>query len=574
MTTGLAGAISPFTNAWTTWATAPLFALAFAAGLACLVLHAAAFVRRVPHDADARRSLGVGVALFVAALALRLLWPERVHYTFNDEYEYLDHAQRLLDGGAYRLWTGPPAGVALDALAFSLFGASSGVAFLLTIVLASLTPPALDAVLRGLGVDRTVSLVAAALLVVMPLHVKHAASASIEIPSLLLLLLVLATFASLLRAPAWLGAASFATCLFLALTVRVENWALVVVLPVVAWLLRGEAQAPRAGHVALIVLAAGLAAVYVPGILDAPIRYLPWWKSRFSALELLGVNLGFFVGPDPGVRKVPILLGVVGLVAGLRRNRAATLALLWMALVLSVTFVLYGLNLGWVEEAHQPPPWGARADGHDSFRFDLLLLPAVVLLLANGIVALARAARTLLRGDRAAARWPRRTRLAVLGVGAAVLVILLAWRGEWHGSDPRAFVASSYNRRFEIKELRFLRDALSAAPHGARLYVLPPTEGVWIDGIAARPIETLPGEAAAAPGPAYVYVNGRQLAVPELRRSFEAVSGRVKLRETMHRVDAGDRFFLMAVEPPTAPGTGVPAGSPRSAVRSLRPGRA
>lgn len=543
MTTGLAGAISPYTNTWTTWATLPLFALAFAAGLACIALHAAALVRRLPRDADARRSLAVGVALFVAALALRLLWPERVHYTFNDEYEYLDHAQRLLDGGAYRLWTGPPAGVALDALAFVLFGPSTDVAFLLTIVIASLTPPALHAVLRSLGADRAVSLVAAALLVVMPLHVKHAASASIEIPSLLLLLLVIGTFAAQLRRPTWPNAATLALCLFLALTVRVENWALVVVLPVVAWLLRGEARAPRAGHVALVALAAGLAATWVPGILDAPIRYLPWWKSRFSALELLAVNLGFFVGPDPWVRKAPIVVALVGLVAGLRRNRVATLVLLWLALVLSVVFVLYGLNLGWVEEAHQPPPWGARGDGHDSFRFDVLLLPAVVLLLADGIVALARAART----NRAA-----------LGLGAVVLLVLLAWRGEWRAADPRAFVASSYNRRFEIKELRFLRDALAAAPQGARLYVLPPTEGVWIDGMAARPIAALPAEAAAASGPAYVYVNGRQLAVPDLRRSFEAVSARVKLREVEHRVDAGDRFFLMRAEP--AAGPAAPAG--------------
>lgn len=556
MTTGLAGAISPFTNAWTTWATAPLFALAFAAALACIAWHAAALVRRLPRDADARRSLAVGTALFVAALVLRLVWPQRVHYTFNDEYEYLDHAQRLLDSGTYRLWTGPPAGVALDALAFALFGPSSGVAFLLTIVLASLTPPVLDAVLRSLGTDRTVSLVAAVLLVLMPLHVKHAASASIEIPSLLLLLLVVGTFAAALRAPTWRNTVTLAVCLFLALTVRVENWALLVVLPAVAWLLRGEAHAPRAGHVAVLAVAAGLAASYVPGILDAPIRYLPWWKSRLSAPELLRVNLGFFLGPDPGVRKVPLLLAVVGLVAGWRRNRTATLVLLWMALVLSVVFVLYGLNLGWVPETHQPPPWGARADGHDSFRFDVLLLPAVVLLLANGVVALARAAGTLRRGDGAAARWPRRTRRTLLAAGVAVLLGLLAWRAEWRGSDPLAFVASPYNRGFEIKELRFLRDALSGAPRDARLYVLPPAEGVWIDGVAARPIAALPGEAAAGPVAAYVYVNGRQLAVPDLRRSFEAVSARVKLREVARRFDAGDRFFLLAVDPGGASATG------------------
>ena len=42
--------------------------------------------------------------------------------------------------------------------------------------------------------------------------------------------------------------------------------------------------------------------------------------------------------------------------------------------------------------------------------------------------------------------------------------------------------------------------------------------------------------------------------MPELRRSFEAVSGRVKLREVTHRVDAGDRFFLLQLERADAPG--------------------
>ena len=553
MTTGLAGAISPYTNALTTWVTAPLFALAFAAGLACLAAHGAALLRRLPGDAAARNSLPVSLGLFAAALALRLLWPEHTHYTFNDEYEYLDHAQRLIGSGTYRLWTGPPAGVALHALGFAAFGPSNEVAFLVTIVLASATAPVLHGLLRRLGVDPAVALVAGALLVVMPLHVKHAASASIEIPSLLLLLLALRAFVAQLRAPGWLNAVALATCLFLALTVRVENWALFAVLPVIAWLLRDEVRRPRAAQAALVALAVALAVLWLPGILDAPIRYTLWWKSRLPAAQLLLVNLGFWVGPDPALRKVPLLLAAIGLVAGLCRNRTATLALLWLALVLSVVFVLYGLNIGWIEEAHQPPPWGARGAGHDMFRFDVLLLPAVVLLLANGVVGLARAAVALLRGDGAAARWPRRTRLGVVALGAAALVALLAWRGEWRGSDPVAFVASPYNRRFEIKELRFLRDAIASVPAGARLYVLPPSEGVWIDGIAARPLATLPAEASApGAGPSFVYANGRQLAVPELRRQLDAVSAQLRLREVERRSDAGDRFFLLAVEPAAA----------------------
>ena len=73
MTTGLAGAISPFSNAWTTWATAPLFALAFAAALVCAALHAVAFARRLPDDADARSA--VGALLVALSVQLRLLAP-------------------------------------------------------------------------------------------------------------------------------------------------------------------------------------------------------------------------------------------------------------------------------------------------------------------------------------------------------------------------------------------------------------------------------------------------------------------------------------------------------------------
>ena len=80
---------------------------------------------------------------------------------------------------------------------------------------------------------------------------------------------------------------------------------------------------------------------------------------------------------------------------------------------------------------------------------------------------------------------------------------------------------------------------------------------MWVDGVTSRPVALLPDEATApGEGPAYVYVNGRQLAVPDLRRTFEALSARVKLREVAQRTDAGDRFFLLAVEPaaPSPPG--------------------
>ena len=110
-------------------------------------------------------------------------------------------------------------------------------------------------------------------------------------------------------------------------------------------------------------------------------------------------------------------------------------------------------------------------------------------------------------------------------------------------------------------ELRFLRDACRTCRAVRGSTMLPPTEGVWIDGIAARPIETLPGEAAAAPGPAYVYVNGRQLAVPELRRSFEPCRGASSCARPCTGSTRATASSLMAVEPPTAPGPACRPGA-------------
>ena len=276
MTTGLAGAISPFTNAWTTWTTAPLFALAFAAGVA---LPRAAGRRRSRAACRTTRARGARSRSASCCSSRRSRcgsgWPERVHYTFNDEYEYLDHAQRLLDdrrvppvdrsaGGRLRSY----------ALAFALLGASNGGAFLLTIVLASLTPPVLDVVLRVSASDRTVSLVAAALLVVTPLHVKHAASASIEIPSLLLLLLVLGhvrgaaartDLAQRRRARGVPLPRADGARRELGARRRCCRWS------------RGCCAARRCvrarGRWRSSLVAAALAALYLPGILDAPIRY-------------------------------------------------------------------------------------------------------------------------------------------------------------------------------------------------------------------------------------------------------------------------------------------------------------
>jgi len=543
---GLLRTLSAPANAWTTGSTWWLFLAAFVVGLACVAGRGAGFVRRLASDRDARVDAAAGATLFLLALALRVLLPERVHYTYNDEYEYLEYAQRLAATGEYRLWTGPPAGVALYAFAFALFGPWSDVAFGVTIVAASLSAPALVWTLRRLGVERAVAMLAGLLLALTPLHVKHAASASLEVLSLLAILLTVGTAVELLRTPRWGQSACFALSLLCALTVRVENWALLPLLVLLAWLLRHERARLAAPLLVPGVVSTVLAALYLPGILDAPIRYDPWWKSRLPAVPLLLANLGFWVAGDPMLRKLPLLVAGVGLVAGVARSRTATIFWLAFAALFSVAFVLYGLNVGWVEEAHQPPPWGARADGHDMLRFDVLLLPVVLFLLASGLVWLARAARSLLRGAGFAATWPAALRAATLGAALVSAVVLLATGGEWRSYHPLRHVASGYNRSFEIAELRFLRHALREH-HGA-LFVLPPAEGIWIDGVLARPLATL--DAPPADGvraQRLVYVNGRQLAVPELRQAFLAALERHRLREIVRVEDGRDRFFLFAV---------------------------
>lgn len=544
MEVGLLQALSSRTNAWTTGSTWWLFSVAALVLLFGLAWRAAAFARRAANDGGARSDALLGAGLFLVALALRLWLPDRVHYTFNDEYEYLDHAQRLLATGAYTLWTGPPAGVWAYALGFAVLGPSSGVAFLVTIFVASLTAPVLVWTLRVLGVERAVAVLAGLLLALAPLHVKHAASASLEVLSLPILLLTLGSFAELLRLPRWPQAACFAASLFFALTVRIENWALLPLLALLAWLLRGERARTRAPLLLPALAATVLAALYLPGILDAPIRYDPWWKSRLPAPSLLAANLGFWVAGDVLQRKLPLLVAGFGLFAGLARSRTATVFWVAFLALYSVVFVLYGLNVGWVEEAHQPPPWGARGGGHDMFRFNVILLPAVVYLLASGLAAGARAAGALLRGDGFAAAWRAPLRLVALGGLALAVALLAAWRGEWRSYHPLVHVASSYNRGFEIAELRFLRAAL--AGHRGTLFVLPPAEGIFVDGVAARPLAELDAPPVAASGPALVYVNGRQLAVPALRQAFLAATERHALRELVRHQDGRDRFFLFA----------------------------
>lgn len=546
--TGVAGLLRLYTDPWTTHVTWWLLSVALVAALACVVVRTPAWLRRLRTDRAARQAAIDGAATFVLALVLRLSLPPHVHYTFDDEYEYLAYAQQLAEHGRYLLSGVGPAAVYLWALGFAACGPSSEVAFAITIVAASATAPALAWLLRLLGVARLESLLAALALAIAPLHVKHAASASLEVLSLLALLLAVGSFVALLRAPGRLAAVRFALALLFALTVRAENWVLLLLLPLLA--VRSRADALRAPPLALLVpalLVALVAAVYLPGVVDVPTRTDEWWRTRLPMGALLATNLGFWTGGDVALRKLPLAVALIGLVAALRRTPRVLVFWLAFAALYSLVFALYGMNLGWVEEPHQPPPWGARAGGHDNFRFNVLLLPVAAFLVASGLGALLRAARALLRGDGRAAAWPRGARLAALAVGGAGVVALALWRDEWRSYRPLEFVASPYNRAFEIAELRFLRAALAPLPRDAALYVLPPSERVFVDGILARPLASLGKDGA---GSSYVYVNGRQLAAPQLAAAFAAAQERVPLRLLTRREVGGDRFFLLQVARP------------------------
>src|SRR5262249_35927310 len=147
----------------------------------------------------------------------------------------------------------------------------------------------------------------------------------------------------------------FTTSFFAALTTRVEDWLLLVLLPLLAWLRRSELRRPAAGQGCLVALAVVLAAAYLPGILDAPIRYDPWWKTRLSLLPLIATNFGFWVGGDAAQRKLVLLIAGVGLLAAL--STTPRVAAFWAAfwLLFSTVFALYGLNVGYTMEVHQPP---------------------------------------------------------------------------------------------------------------------------------------------------------------------------------------------------------------------------
>ena len=345
------------------------------------------------------------VLLFVGALIVRALLATRIHYTYNDEYLYLRQAAEMASTGRFSLQNQPPLLIYLYALAFTVLPTSAGTSFTITTLAGSLTAPALYGCLRSLRVERSVAILAAALLALHPLHIKHSGASSLEIVSLLFVVATVGTFARWLRDPGWWPLLSFASALFAALTTRVENFVLVPALPGLALVPGLRTRRVSGRDLGVLAATTVVAMLYLPGVLLFHESQAGWWKSELGPLALLSNNLAFWIGGALATGKLPLALLVAGMIGSWRRHRQACVTWLLLGVAYSAVYVAHGANLGYHVESAHPPYFAQRAAGHDMFRFNILLLPTVVFFTASGVVASMRFVRHRLEraGVRAAA---------------------------------------------------------------------------------------------------------------------------------------------------------------------------
>lgn len=524
---GLVHAIAGWTGAVAAAATWWLLSGALVAGLVCL----AAWVR----DA-ARRShsdpigFWIAAALFLGALLIRVLLPPWTHYTYNDEYQYLRFADELHSTGTFSLQNQPPLLIYLYAIAFSVLPTSGATTSAVTVVAGSLTAPALFGCLRRLGVDRIVATLSAVLLALHPLHVKHSGASSLEVMSLLFVVATVGTFARWRREPGLPALLSLATCLFAALTTRVENFALVPVLGGLAFAFGRGARRPGALELGALGLVVATAALYLPGVLGFHGEQADWWKSELGALALLRNNLGFWIGGALSVGKVPFLLLAAGLVGSWRTSREACVTWLALLATYSIIYVVHGVNLGYHPESAHAPYFAARAAGHDMFRFNVPLLPAIVFFTASGVVAWVRLV------DAGLSRVPARARAAVTtAVVVGLGVVLLGIGGEYRAYDPVGFLRSPYNRPIESAAFHFLQDELADAPRPIHCFTAPsPIEPFLGDGIEMLPMEN-PGEVRADTPSTFLFADSGWLSSQAGEAAVAALRTRLALEPVASR---------------------------------------
>jgi len=377
-----------------------------------------------------------------------------------------------------------------------------------------------------------VALLAAALLALHPLHVKHSGASSLEVMSLLFLVSAIGTFAQWLRGPGLLGLLSFATCLFGALTTRVENFALLPVLAGLGYLPDLRKRRPATGELAVLAAVVVLAALYLPAVLGFHGEQAGWWKSELGAGTLFWNNLAFWIGGSLTIGKVPLLLMVGGIVGSFFSARPACLTWLAVFVTYSVVYVVHGVNLGYHPESAHPAYFAAREGGHDMFRFNVTLLPAMVFFAASGVVAWIRLV------DLTLARLS--VRASPIGSGVivtAVGLLLLGIGGEYRAYDPVAFLHSSYNRPIERAEYEFLEANLAGHPPPVRCYRFRTSTDPYLgDGVEVVLADDA-DQIRVGGGTTFLYVNSAQLRIPAMRASFEQLRTRFDLESvTAERV--------------------------------------
>ncbi len=483
-----------------------------------------------------KQGLLVAAGLFLAALLVRTLVPPWTHYTYNDEYLYLRHASELRSSGAFSFANQPPMLVYIYALAFRFFPMNAHTTFAITSVVGSLTVPALYGCLRSLSVERTIAVLAAMLLLLHPLHVKHSGAGSLEVMSLLFVVSTVGSFSHWLRVPGAASLFAFAACLLAALTTRIENFVLVPILMGLGVVYRERARRPSTLELSVVAIVVAAAASYLPAILSFHDGQAGEWKSELGALGLLVNNLGFWVGGSLDIGKVPFLLLAGGVVGSWRSDRFACVTWLALLLAYSAIYVVHGVNLGYHHESGHEPYFAARAGGHDMFRFNVLLVPAIVFFTASGVVAWLRLIDWALSRVTARAAGPV-SALVLLSVGA----LLLGINGEYRAYDPLGFVRSPYNRPVERAEYAFLEAAFADLPRPVRCYTLPsPTEPFLGDGIEMIPVDG-PDEVRVEDDRTFLYVNSAQLLRPATGATFQQIVERFQLdpvaRENTGRVE-------------------------------------
>lgn len=471
--------------------------------------------------AEQRQGLLIAAILFVVALGARVVLPPWTHYTYNDEYYYLRYAYDLRTTGTAALENQPPFLTWLYALAFLVLPTTAHTTSAISAFVGSLTVPALYGCLRALAVDRVVSGLAALLLALHPLHLKHSGATSLEVVSLFWIVATIGTFARWRSRPSIGSALVLGGCLFGALTTRIENFALLPILGALAIFSPQADRRPALMQVLFLALVVGVAASYLPRILSFHGNQADWWVSELAPLTLLANNLAFWIGGSLTVGKVPFLLIAAGLVGAWRSNRVAGLTWIAILLTYSTIYVIHGVNLGYHEESTQHPFLAARAGGHDMFRFNVILLPAMAFFTASGVVAWLQLIDTTLTRLPDRARTP--TAVAILLVAGT---LLLSWGDAHRAFDPAGFLASPYNRTIEQTEYELLERHLRDAPRPTRCYALPsPTEPFLGPGIDILPIER-PDEVSIGEGSAFLLISSVQLAKPDLRKRADAVLAR------------------------------------------------